>query len=422
MALSYSAGRAKVLQIAEQQSTYRRIGQDNVPLHDTIGGIAAEDVISPKSIPEYDTSAMDGYAVHSQATAAASEQAPVTFKTNTNLCVEIMTGAIFPDGYDACVKIEDTVLVDSPAGRHILITKPVAQNANRRFAGSDILSGDVVVKQGEAVRPSHILPLASIGFDSIPLAQKPRVGIWSTGKEMINGKGATRDANGPYLTAAVREMGLHGAFLGVLGDDPAGLHDHVRAAVGSREYDLLITSGAVSKGRFDHVRDVLDKMGAEIVFHGLAIRPGHPVLFALIPGVKGRTAFFGLPGNPGAAAACFRFLAVPYLRVLQGRAMERPILARVLRQPETSKAKHGCHSMQNTDCFRHGVLSTSVTGQLIVEPSAEQSPAKLGPFITANCWIHFRPDHPPGPGATDLVECYPISSTGTIHLSTSLLN
>jgi molybdopterin molybdotransferase len=453
MALSYSAGLARVLDIAKGQKGHRRAGPDHVPLLDTIGGIVAADVISPRSIPEYDTSAMDGYAVRSQAAATASEQRPVLFEVhgtiaagddpsevlkgleiddeskgaNQNRCVEIMTGAIFPDGYDACVKIEDTVPMNGPTGKHILVTRPVVRNANRRFAGSDILKGDAIVQQGEVVQPLHTLALASIGFDSVPVARKPRVGIWSTGKEMLNGKGATRDANGPYLTAAVRELGLPADFLGILGDDPAELHDNVRAAVNSGEYDLLLSTGAVSKGRFDHVRGVLDAMDAEVVFHGLAMRPGHPVLFGLIPGVKGQTVFFGLPGNPGAAAACFRFLAVPYLQTLQGQAMERPIMARLLQQPENPKSKQSCHSIQNIDCFRHGILSASITGQVVVEPSHEQSPAKLGPFIRANCWVHLRPNHDgtnPSPiGATiGLVECYPISPTGTIHLSTSLLN
>lgn len=449
MALSYSAGLVKVLNIAQQQRTHT--GGEHVPLHDTVGGIVAADVVSPFSIPRYTTSAMDGYAIHSQATVAASEQRPVLFRvhgtmaagdnpddltkggdtedeledSNDNRCVEIMTGAIFPDGYDACVKIEDTVPVNGPTGRHILVTKPIRMNANRRFAGCDIFEEDVVVKQGEVVQSSHILALAALGFETLPLAPKPRLGIWSTGNEMVNGKGATRDCNGPYLTAAAKEMGLHADFLGVLDDEPVGLHDRVRAVMDSGTYDVLITSGAVSKGKFDHVRSVLDELGADIVFHGLAMRPGHPALFALIPGLKGKTAFFGLPGNPGAAAACFRFLTVPYLQALQGQAQEQPIIARLLQRPGETTSKHGCRSMQNTDCFRHGVLSTSAVGQLIAEPSTEQSPAKVGPFITANCWIHIRPDDDatPSPNQTaTTVDCYPISPTGSIHLAPSLLN
>ncbi|KAK4236060.1 MoeA, N-terminal and linker domain-containing protein [Achaetomium macrosporum] len=432
MALSYSVGLAKVLHVAEEQRRLRGDSRELVPLHSAVGGIAAENVVSPRSIPEHDTSAMDGYAIRSQATAKASPDTPVVFKVQGTIAagddprealgqqptnpdtdaVEIMTGAIFPDGYDACVKLETAVLVGGgpgEQGRHILVTKPVEPHANRRFAASDMLEGDIVIRQGDTVRPSHILPLASLGLDSIPLVRKPRVGVWSTGKEMRNGHGATRDANGPYLTAALREIGAQADFLGVLDDDPTSLHDRVREAAESRKFDLLLTSGAVSKGKFDHVRHVLDQIGAEIIFHGLAIRPGHPVLFALIPGNEGRrTAFFGLPGNPGAAAACFRFLTVPYLRALQGQEAEQPILARLLQRPTSpdtdNNARRSCHPMPETDCFRHGILPATPTGQMIVEPSREQSPAKLGPFTTANCWVHFRP----GAGAEEVVECYPL--------------
>jgi molybdopterin molybdotransferase len=335
-----------------------------------------------------------------------------------------MTGAIFPEGYDACVKVEDTVSVD---GEYILVTKPVPPNANRRFAGSDIRRGDTILKRGDTLQPSHVLPLASLGLDSIPLARKPRVGIWSTGKEMVNDNGSTRDANGPYLTAAVREMGIPADFLGVLDDDPAGIRRNVEKAVASGQYDVLLTSGAVSKGRFDHVRGVLDEMGAEVVFHGLAIRPGHPVLFAMVPSRERRTAVFGLPGNPGAAAACFRFLTAPYLKELQGQPREQPILARLLRRPDAPEEKHSCHVKQDMDCFRHGILSTSAAGQIIVDANAEQSSAKLGPFTSTNCWIHFPPEPQatiPGPGGAHLVECYLISPTGAVRLSPSdsLLN
>ncbi|KAK4099161.1 MoeA N-terminal region-like protein [Parathielavia hyrcaniae] len=446
MAISYSAGLAKVLDAAQQQRSSRQDWKSRVRLQDAIGGTAAQDVLSPKSLPEHDTSAMDGYAVRSQATATASPNTPVMFMVTGTIaagddpgetrsagavteqdstsglhtCVEIMTGARFPNGYDACVKVEDTMPVDGQTG--ILITKPVPPNANRRVAGSDILRGNVVMRQGDTIQPSHLLPLASLGMDAIPLRQRPCVGIWSTGKEIVKGNGSTRDANGPYLTAAVRDMGLQADFLGVLDDEPASLHAHVEAAAASGQFDVLLTTGGVSRGRFDHVLAVVDEMGAETIFHGLSIRPGHPVLFAMLPGEGAKTALFGLPGNPGAAAACFRFLTVPYLKELQGQARELPVAAKLRRQPGTPGEKRTCSVKPDRDCFQHGILSVSAAGQLMVEASAEQSPFKLSPFKTANCWIHFQPESPesgPGPG---LVECYPISPTGAVLLSPRLQN
>ncbi|GAB1317795.1 molybdopterin adenylyltransferase [Madurella fahalii] len=453
MGLAYSEALAQLLHIAQRQGSSRSAPQRHVPLWESTGGIVAHNLACPKSIPEYDTSAMDGYAINSAATTGAAPETPVLFRVEGTLaagdhprtllrptadtddqvepCIEIMTGAIFPEfgpkgkPYDACVKVEDTVLVDggppqAHSDRHILVTKPVAPNANKRFANSDIRKGDVILSRGEIVGPSHIMSLAAVGLESIPLVRKPRMAIFSTGRELVNGQGATRDANGPYITAAAREMGLDVDFLGIVDDDAVSLHCQVEKMANSGLYDLVITSGAVSKGKFDHVRHVLEQLNAEIVFHGLAIRPGHPVLFALLPAKDARkTAFFGLPGNPGAAAACFRFLTVPYLRALQGQPAERPILARLSSPPGASQPKPA----QPTDCFRHGIVSISLEGQLTVQPSADQSPAKLGPLLSANCWIHFKPDSSPPPASPALlVECYPLSPTGILNLQPSYPN
>ncbi|SPQ25719.1 e8baf4e9-807d-405e-a7e8-71c6db521291 [Thermothielavioides terrestris] len=434
MTLSYAAGLAKVLEVARQQHNTRQKPEENVPLQDAIGGVPARAVLSPRSIPEYDTSAMDGYAIRSHDTTTASPDTPVVFRVMGTVaagdepengldagpedgvppCVEIMTGAIFPEGYDACVKVEDTVAVRGPDGRCagcIAVTRRILSGENKRFAGSDIRQGHAVLKQGDTVQPAHILPLASLGVAEVPLVRRARVGVWSTGKEMTNGKAGTKDANGPYLTAAIKEMGLEAEFLGVLDDDLATLRSHIRKAADAERYDLLLTSGAVSKGRFDYIRAALDEMGTEIMFHGLYIRPGHPVLFGLVPSKESKAAFFGLPGNPGAAAACFRLLTVPYLRALQGQPQEQPIWASLRQRTDKRQDAHSCASKQNRDIFRHGVLSTSPSGGLFAEASNEQSPAKLGPFRAANCWIRLP-----------LVECYPISPTGAIRLAPCLPN
>ena len=440
----YQEALARLQEAARSQRKSRPDNHEHVSLHLAAGRAAARDILSPKSLPEHDTSAMDGYAVHAQLTSSASPNSPVLLRVQGSMmagddpealslgrgdcdrdigpCVEIMTGAIFPGPgphgmvFDACVRLEDTVTAPPGvnSGRYILVTKPVAQGANKRFSGEDVREGTIIVKKGDVIRPSHVLPLASAGIESVPVIRKPRVAILSTGRELTNGRGATADANGPYLTAAVREMGLDVDFLGILDDDPRRLHDCLQTVADSGEYEALLTSGGVSKGRADHVLDVLLDARAEIAFHGLSIRPGHPVLFALIPGTAGTIPVFGLPGNPGAAAACFRFLTVPYLRVLQGQGPERPIRAR-LDQSESlngnARIGKGAAAM---DRFRHGVLSTSATGQLTVRPNTEQSPAKLGPYISANCWIHFKRDGPGSEG--DIIDCYPLSPTGDITI------
>lgn len=441
MTLSYSGALAKITDAAQLQRKFNSDSHEPVPLTGAVGRSAARDILSPKSLPEHDTSAMDGYAVYAHTTTSASPQTPVLLRVEGYIaagenpkaiqvdmadgeaaspCVEIMTGAIFPDGplgrpYDACIKVEDTQLATPPtppgdwSTRHILITKPVASGMNKRFAKSDISEGDVIVRKGDVTQLSHVLPLASLGLESVPAMRRPRVGIFSTGLELMNGNGATGDANGPYLTAAARDIGVEADFLGILDDDERDVHRCLQKAGESGLYDILLTSGGVSKGKVDHVPNVLLQLGADIVFHGLSIRPGHPVLFARVPTRMGRVSFFGLPGNPGAAAACFRFLTMPYIRALQGQEQEQPVPA-TLGRLQGCKASQKSDRVATMDCFRHGVLSVTSGGTLAVEPSREQSPAKLGPFASANCWIHFKNGSLEREG--DVVDCYPLSPTG----------
>ncbi|KAK4159957.1 MoeA, N-terminal and linker domain-containing protein [Cladorrhinum sp. PSN259] len=419
----------------------------SLPLELAIGRTAARDHISPESTPKYDTSAMDGFAIRSAATVNASTKAPVCFQivgtvaagdgpdqipkhlhqhqdhrdsdsiSISQPCVEIMTGGIFPPEFDACVKLEDVIFCPHSEEQRlqmILVTNPVALNANKRFSGNDIPKGDVLLKAGETIQLSHILPLASAGLTSVSVSLEPRVGIFSTGKELLERSCAHVDVNGPYLTAATHTAGARGKFLGVIDDEPGELCQRLQdaaAAEGHEGYDVIITSGAVSKGRHDHIRDVLEKMGAEILFHGVAIRPGHPVLFALLaaPSSGRRIAFFGLPGNPGAAAACFRFLVVPYLRTLRGQEREKFIPASLVGVAAEAIKISKCAG-KVMDCFKHGVLSALPGGGLCVEVSPEQSPAKLRPYKDVNCWVHFECQlGKVGESGSDIVKCYPIS-------------
>lgn len=452
MVLSYSTALAILDVVADDQRGSWQDAKMSIPLEEAVGRVAGCDLISNESTPAHDTSAMDGYAIRSESTRSATPETPVRFRVRGRIaagddprqtvqehvsaeidmkdvepCIEIMTGAIFPDGFDACVKYEDTLtVVGEVLPAEILVTKPLARNANRRLTGSDVNKGDTILTAGTILQVSHVLPLASLGFVTVPVVAKPRVAVFSTGKELLSQSyGLARDINGPYLTTALNEIGAEVDFGGILDDDAAMLYRRLQTVARSGAYDVIITSGAVSKGRFDHVPAVLAQMDAEILFHGVAIRPGHPVLFALLPSgqskdsKRGRkTALFGLPGNPGAAAACFRFLVVPYLRRLTGQAQESPIIAS-LESPVSPTAGNtvSCNSKRDgattqttsPDLFRHGVLLVTARGGLTVTQSREQSPAKLGPFATVNCWIHSRP-HGQSKLEAGLAECYPISA------------
>ena len=425
MAIEYEKALAILQNVAKKCSYGRDKSIETLPLLEALGRVAAKDHVSPISTPPTDTSAMDGYAISSAATIGASAQKPAIFVIKGTIaagdqpielaneledgvlpCVEIMTGAQFPQStsdtpFDACVKIEDTVSLgprttgaEVKSHRQIAVTRSLPLHVNRRFAGSDMQQGDVILRAGTVVCSRHIMALASVGITEVATCRRLRVAIWSTGNELSEGldsccnKSQIFNSNGPYLVAAMRELGVDAHYKGILRDDP----DKLQAALGSlqeRSYDLVITTGAVSKGKFDFIVPALEELHAQVHFHGVAIRPGHPVLFATTDSESGHgVPLFGLPGNPIAAAACFRFLVVPFLRHMLGRTTEVPELAKLHQRNGSRDALLA--SPSHLDCFRHGTLRADSDGNKVVELSGNQSPAIISQFAASNCWVHIQ--------------------------------
>ncbi|KAF5635283.1 molybdopterin biosynthesis moeA [Fusarium tjaetaba] len=444
MAITYDSALSKLQQAAikikEGQDESDRI--ELVSLDEAVGRVSACHHFSPISTPEFDTSAMDGYAICSESTRLASAEHPVFFcvmgtiaagddsltlplchkRDGTEPCFEIMTGGRFPDGgelgevFDACVKVEDTVRI---AGKEaelracVAIRKPIPRYANRRFAGEDIRKGDLVMKEGVTIQTSNIMPLASVGIEMVKVRKKPRVYIWSTGNELTSQNFHIKDVNGVYLTAASKEAGADATFGGSIADMVEALVRTIKDRLESSAVDIMVTSGGVSVGKFDHVRQALERLGTTIIFHGVAVRPGHPVLFALLPSAWGEVAFFGLPGNPGAAAACFKFLTIPYMRYLLGLQPEKPVLARLADLQLDSSSQKSIMDAPNRglscDRFRPGVLQMKDgEGLTVHEAAGVFGPAKIAPFVQANCWIHIKANEIIQPGKK--VYCYPISN------------
>ncbi|KAF5667669.1 hypothetical protein FDENT_12064 [Fusarium denticulatum] len=444
MTITYEFALSKLNQTAIQI----RKGQDEsdrielVSLDEAVGRVSACDHYSPISTPEFDTSAMDGYAICSESTRLASAEHPVFFCVTGTIaagddsltlpwchtrdapepCFEIMTGGRFPQGalgetFDACVKVEDTARIvakKAGLGACIAVRKPIPRYANRRFAGQDIQKGDLVMKKGVIIRTPNIMPLASVGIETVQVRKKPQVCIWSTGNELTSQKSHVRDVNGVYLTAASKEAGADATFGGSIADEVDALVQTIKDRLESSPIDIMVTSGGVSVGKFDHVRQALETLGATIVFHGVAIRPGHPVLFALLPSAWGEVAFFGLPGNPGAAAACFEFLTVPYTRYLLGQEPQKPVLARLEDLELGSSSRKSIMDAPNRgincDRFRPGILQmTGSEGLAVHEAAGVFGPAKMAPFVQANCWIHIKANEVMETG--HMVYCYPMSNS-----------
>jgi len=298
--------------------------RERVGLAEATGRVAAADVTSKVDVPPFPRSAMDGYAVVAAATANATPEAPVRLRLLDRIytgqpsrvtiasgaCAEIATGAPLPSGADAVVMVEQTT-----PGRddeiQILAAAAPGQHISRR--GADITSGDVVVRAGDVLTPSRVGAVAAIGCADVAVYAKPRVAILSTGNEVIEpgrplAAGQIHDVNRFTLGAIVETHGGVPEPHPPAGDTVEALTTALDLCAGA---DLIIFSGGSSVGERDRIIDLVSARG-ELIFHGLAIKPGKPTAFATVKG----TPFFGMPGNPTSCLSNAYILLVPFLRAI----------------------------------------------------------------------------------------------------------
>jgi molybdopterin molybdotransferase len=317
-----------------------------LPLDQALGAVLAVDVIAGMSVPAFANAAMDGFAVCAVETAGATAERPVTLRVIAEVAagsasatpvipgtaVRIMTGAPAPPGADAVVRFEETE--EGTGERHcgpgdtIAIYKAVQPGENIRPIGEDVSAGELVLTAGTRVRPAEIGVLATLNRTHATVHQRPRVGILTTGNEIVEpgeplGPGQIRNSNAPMLTALVHRCGGEAEPLGTARDTEADLRGRLARAAG---LDLLLTTGGVSVGDYDLVKQVLQAQG-RIDLWEVRIKPGKPLAF----GFLGQTPVLGLPGNPVAAAVAFEQFARPAIRKMLGdRCLEIPtVMARL---------------------------------------------------------------------------------------------
>jgi len=387
-----------------------------VNISNALGRVCAADITSPEIVPQFNNSAMDGFAVNSTILKQASEGNSIALKVVGSTAAgdspekggegawEIMTGAPVPLGYDAVVKIEDTKTIKKDIeGRpqEISINISASPKQNIRDAGEDFQIGDAILKSGDIITPEHIMALASLGIANISVQQKPSVAVVSTGKELVDDiatplkSGQIRNSNAPYLLSALSEVNVSASYEGTIHDEPEIFEDSIMELLKGAT-NIIISTGAVSMGRYDFIPDSLKKLGAEILFHKVAIRPGKPVLFAKFPNGK---FYFGLPGNPISAAVGLRFFTYPLIRHLQNLEAESPINARLLMP---AKKKQGLRF------FRKAHLSVAVGGKLQLEILNGQESFKIHPMLQANCWAEFTEEQT-GYEVGEPINIYPLT-------------
>lgn len=358
--------------------------QESVALNEALKRTLAEDILSPMNVPPHDYSAMDGYAVrHADVASApcklkligsAFAGRPFAGQIAAGECVRIMTGALIPAGCD-CVIMQEDVKTD---GATVEITKTHRLGENIRLTGEDIAKGSVVLACGQVIRPAEMGLLASLGFSRIPVYPKLKVALLSTGDELQQPGSALEpgriyDSNRFTLMGLLEELGVEAIDLGTIRDDRASLKAALLDAAGRA--DAIISSGGVSVGEADFVKQLLDEIG-EVVFWKIAMKPGKPLAYGKI----GNSHFFGLPGNPVAVMVTFLQFVRDALRVLMGQQPQPPL---ELQAVNTSRIRKAPGRME----FQRGILGRNENNELVVRTTGEQGSGILSSMSKANCFI-----------------------------------
>ena len=366
---------------------------ERVHIRNALDRILAEDVVSPIDVPGHDNSAMDGWALRFADLAPDRETTlhragdsfagqPYDGALGPGQAVRIFTGGVMPPGADTVVMQERATEV---AGGVTVAPGAVAKaGTNRRFAGEDLKRGGTVFRVGQPLRPAEIGMLASIGVNEIGVFRKLRVTFFSTGDELISigrplAAGQIYDSNRYTLHGMLTRLNCEIVDMGVIPDDPAALERAFATAAASA--DVVITSGGVSVGEADFVKQLLDKLG-EVLFWKIAMKPGRPLAYGKI----GAAHFFGLPGNPVSVMVTFYEFVRDALLVLQGRANVAPMPMFKATLAAPIKKAPG-----RTE-FQRGLLTPDGAGGWQVRTTGDQGSGILSSMSQANCFIVLGPD------------------------------
>lgn len=380
-----------------------------------LGRVTAEQVTSPAALPPFDNSAMDGFALGgmfdelpagSEYPVEGEQAAGDGRQMAARGAWEIMTGARLPEGLDRVIPVEQTETLQAPPRVRLLVR--VARGQNIRQAGSDVASGETVLAAGMLLAPQHLMLLTALGVPSVRVAARPRVAIISTGRELVDDpaqeleSGQIRNSNGPFLAACLPRAGAELVHAETVGDQVEAFvaaFERARAA-GAQ---VVLSTGAVSMGRYDFVPKALVQLHAEVLFHKIAIRPGKPLLCARL---ADDILFFGLPGNPIAAAVGLRFFVEPALRAMMGLPGEKPMRV-PLAENFAKKPPLRFHLKARMTCNAEGCL------QVAVLPGQESF--RIRSLANANAWAVVPLD------ATELKAGTMVDVVGLGHLERPML-
>lgn len=344
---------------------------ETVKLTDALERVLAQDLYADSDIPAADNSAMDGYAVKSADTKSASKANPKILEVcgdikagalpnrilKPNQAIRIMTGAAIPKGADSVVMVEDTRKQE----KNVKILKETEAGENIRKAGEDVKKDELVVPSGTLLKSAHIGLLASFGTVKVKVARKPKVAILATGDEVVDVKeklkpGKIRSSNTYTLYAQIIKSGGIPKNLGIAKDRLSELEKKIKQGL---DCDMILTSGGVSVGDYDLVKDVLAKIGTSTKFWKVAMRPGKPLVFGMIKGIP----VFGLPGNPVSSMVSFEIFVKPAILKMLGQKYsdEKKEVEAVAEEEIKKKSGFRYFLRANTE-WKQGMYLTKTTG------------------------------------------------------------
>ena len=374
------------------------IKDEKISINNSLNRVSSSDIISPVNYPSSDNTAFDGYAINSRETNSLNIKNPKKFKIIKTLAagdnpyikkipkysaIEVMTGAIVQKPFDTIIPVEKAeLLVNKSKSKYLILKNKFKKNEFIRPAGSDFKKGDKIIKKGQFINSNHILALKTLGIEKIFVKRKIKIVFYPTGNEISNSKKIPnwkiRNSNTNYLDSFTKNLPITFIVKKILRDKDNQIFKKEISKNMKSKSDLIITSGAVSAGKFDFIPSIIKQFKLKSMFKGVNIRPGKPVMFAKF---NNNMCFFGLPGNPISSAACFRFFVLPHIFKSLGTVSEKPIIA---------KLRYKFQKKKNFTRFIKGKLIFTKKGEVEFEVNKGQESYKIGSFTKSNAWGVFK--------------------------------
>ena len=377
-----------------------KLSGEKISILNSVNRICDSDIRSPSVNPLYNNTAFDGFAVISKETKGLSLKNKKNFKIiktiaagdnpkinnySKNSVVEIMTGGLIPKPFDSILPVEKAKYFPiNKKPTHITISQEVKKFSFIRFAGEDYKLNDIVVKQGEMIEPKHIMVLTTLGIKDIKVKKKPKIVFLSTGNEIVNYKyknilpWKVRNSNNYYFKSFGESLHFNIIDAGIVKDNKPEKLKKILKKLKNTDIDIIVTSGAISAGKFDFIPDLINNFGFIKCFKGVLIKPGRPILLSKLK--KKNKLFFGLPGNPISCAAGFRFFVYPLIRKSLGMKIEKNFKGKL--KNNYSKVKNFTHFVR---CF----MEIDSKGSIQLEVLQGQQSNRIKSFVQANCWGIF---------------------------------